>query len=279
MRLFVFPYIFMLRPIETQVPRVVWTTENSRRISSWQQLNRPYQTTSIAPPDPEPHIRETQEIAAAKIQSVADTEPLQALDQILSADALTFAGKNAMRKPKNKNELRDNFRAIKRNHGQYDIRSHTVRASFDKNGELSLSSYPIGTRIQITPEWSRKLATLHGRRIYLKKLHDLYDGKVSFKKIASGICVAVLIALGAVETLDGQKLEDLDAHTAQELIYSTLFTAIINVSPQAILAVADILGPQDDPKHVDDWEKLSQIDSVVTLTSHVWYAYTNHTLR
>lgn len=229
--------------LETYRPeaRIVFTTENSRRISAWKQLVPDIEPVALTPKAPEPNIRETDEIAKGKILSATDEIALQPSDYFISADALTFVGERPMKKPSELAELQANFARIAGHGGIYDIRSHTMLGQTQPDGEgvLHFSRFPLGARIQLVPEKANWLATAEGTQAYLQALDALYDSHVSYNKIASGICVMTLVSMGVVESLEGTKLALQDDETALDLIYGTAYTAIINISPQALFAVAE----------------------------------------
>lgn len=221
--------------------RIIFTTENSRRISSWKHLAPQHEPLSSSPKVEERAIRETDEIAQEKIISATNDLEVTPHDHFISADTLTFAGTRAMKKPIDVTELQANFARIAEHNGTYDIHSHTIVGSLAQDSEnaLNFSRYPLGARIQLDPEKAQWLATPEGTQAYLDALSSLYDSHVSYTKIASGVCIMTLVAMGVVESLEGQKLDLQDEETALDLIYSTAYTAIINVSPQALFAVAE----------------------------------------
>jgi hypothetical protein len=221
--------------------RIVFTTENSRRISAWNQIAPSHEPESVRPKADEPAIRETDEIAKGKILSATDEIAIRPQDRFVSADALIFVGEQALKKPLDLTELRANFALIADHDGMYDIHSHTIVGEPQENNDLALSfsRFPLGARIQIAPEKALWLATQEGLQAYLTALNTLYDSQVPYTKIASGICVMTLVAMGVVESLEGVKLDLQDEESSLDVIYGTAYTAIINISPQALFAVAE----------------------------------------
>lgn len=269
--------------LETYQPqaRIVFTSANSRRISAWSHMEPHHPPISIVPLDEEPSIRETNHIAQGKITSVAKHHESLPHDHYVSADALVYAGNQPMRKPEELAQLQKNFEKVAQHGGVYDIRSHTVlgTAASETDRSLHFTEFPLGTRIQLHPDKAAWLATPEGTQAYLATLDLLYDSQVTYKKIASGICVMTLVAMGAVESLEGEKISPQEEQASLEAIYSAAYTAIINVSPQALFALAQKAHGVDQSTQEEYWNKLEHHPYLEEIVSKVWKMYGEQTLR
>lgn len=265
-----------------RAPSVFITTENSRRISAGERVLPPGAIKSLLPLDEERAIRETETIAREKILSATQGFPIHPDDHFMSADALTYIGTEVARKPKSLHELQSNFAKIAQNDGEYDIRSHTVVAEPQRgsNNTLEFLNFPLGTRITLHPEKAAWLSTPEGTAAYSVALCTLYDSQVSYTKIASGICVMVLVSMGCVESIDNQPLNLENEAETQELLYSTAYTAIINIAPQALLYLSQKFEvPHHSAQDTQErhWQNLTHHPYILDITQKVWQTLRNDT--
>lgn len=242
-------------------PKIRLTSENRRRHEVLKTAG--LDAVSVRPPNEEPQIRETYTIAQTKIAdslpTVSDVKPG---DFFIGSDALIFIGDKHASKPRSQKDLRENLKRMAE-HGGYDVRSHTVVAQYpldnqpDSN-ELSFSTFPLGTRVRLNPEKASFLASRKGARTYKKAFREFYDGKITYEKVASGVCILVLVAMGMVDELDGVKLDANDPQTSLEALYGSTFTAIMNVAPQALMYIRQSSGNVPGNEIFDELERIPE---------------------
>ncbi len=242
-------------------PIVRLTSENSRRKLVLQAAG--FAAESITPPHEEPRIRETRTIASKKILDSLPISPqVQPGEYVVGSDALVYIGTRHAGKPEHRRALRDNLKAMAHN-GGYDIRSHTVVGQVpSQQQDVALSSFPFGTRVRLNREKAGVLATRKGVRAYEKAFNDFYEKKFKYDKVASGVCVLVLVSMGMVDELDGVKLDAQDAEHSLQALYGSTFTAIMNVAPQAMMYLRESMGLQDSEAL---WQRLESIPEAQAL--------------
>lgn len=179
----------------------------------------------------------------------------------------------SMKKPKDLQEVQQNFQLLADNahngRSEYSIQAATTMGTIRQGQMEHQQNRGLESRFGLNAEAVQAIAD--DMTEYITTFREINGTSFPLTKVAGGFCAEVLIAMGAIDTIDGIDLNDpaVPITDKYDAIYGALYTAITTVSPQTLHHLTQLEGYPQPTSEAALMERVSHLKYLEDLTLRV----------